>query len=152
MPTVGYRGRLAPTPTGLLHRGHGRTFWIAAQRARQASGQLILRVEDLDQARCRAEYTAAMIRDLQWLGITWDEGPDVGGPFAPYTQSERGPWYREVWRQLHATGLIYPSPHSRKDVQAALSAPHERMTTSRFFQRNYARPSVPATMPLNRAK
>jgi glutamyl-tRNA synthetase len=65
-----------------------------------------------------------MIRDLQWLGISWHEGPDVGGPFAPYTQSERGPWYRKVWQQLHAAGLIYPSPHSRKDVQAALSAPH----------------------------
>jgi glutamyl-tRNA synthetase len=120
-----YRGRLAPTPTGQLHRGHGRTFWIAAERARQAGGQLVLRIEDLDQARCRAEYTAAMLTDLQWLGITWDEGPDLGGPFAPYTQSQRGAWYQQVWQQLHATGSIYPSPHSRKDVQAALQAPHE---------------------------
>lgn len=125
MSSAIYRGRLAPTPTGMFHRGHGRTFWIAAERARKMGGQLVLRVEDLDQARCRAEYTAAMIADLKWLGITWDEGPDVGGPFAPYTQSQRGAWYREVWRQLHATGLIYPSPHSRKDVQAALTAPHE---------------------------
>lgn len=125
MSPAAYRGRLAPTPTGMLHRGHGRTFWIATERARQAGGQLILRVEDLDQARCRAEYTAAMIRDLQWLGITWAEGPDIGGPFAPYTQSERGEWYCEVWQRLHETGLIYPSPHSRKDVQAALQAPHE---------------------------
>jgi glutamyl/glutaminyl-tRNA synthetase len=125
MTSAPYRGRIAPTPTGMLHRGHGRTFWIAAERAKRADGQLLLRVEDLDQARCRAEYTAGMIADLQWLGITWDEGPDVGGTFVPYTQSQRGTWYREVWRQLHATGLIYPSPHSRKDVQAALQAPHE---------------------------
>ncbi len=120
-----YRGRLAPTPTGLLHCGHGRTFWIAAERAWKARDKLVLRIEDLDQARCRAEYTAAIIRDLHWLGITWDEGPDVGGPFASYTQSERGAWYLQVWQQLHTTGLIYPSPHSRKDVQAALQAPHE---------------------------
>ncbi len=128
-----YRGRLAPTPTGLLHRGHGRTFWIAAERARQAGGQLILRVEDLDQARCRAEYTVAMLDDLQWLGIRWDEGPDVGGQFAPYTQSQRGAWYLAVWQQLHATGLIYPSPHSRRDVQAALQAPHEADDNESLF-------------------
>lgn len=125
MASPHYRGRIAPTPTGLLHRGHGRTFWIGAERARQAGGQLILRIEDLDQARCRAEYTAAMIEDLQWLGISWAEGPDVGGPFVPYTQSQRGDWYLKVWRQLHTTGSIYPSPHSRRDVQAALQAPHE---------------------------
>jgi glutamyl-tRNA synthetase len=120
-----YRGRLAPTPTGNLHRGHGRTFWIAAQRARRVGGELVLRIEDLDKARCRAEYTAAMIEDLRWLGIRWNEGPDVGGPDAPYEQSRRGDWYLKVWKQLHASGLIYPSPHSRKDVQAALQAPHE---------------------------
>lgn len=109
----------------MLHRGHGRTFWIAAERAKQAGGQLVLRIEDLDQARCRAEYTAAMIADLQWLGIAWDQGPDVGGPDAPYEQSQRGTWFRNVWQQLHATGAIYPSLHSRKDVQAALQAPHQ---------------------------
>ena len=133
MPPAEYRGRLAPTPTGLLHRGHGQTFWISAERARQAGGELILRIEDLDQARCRAEYTAAMIRDLQWLGITWDEGPDIGGPFASYTQSDRGAWFQQVWHQLHATGLIYPSPHSRKDVQAALQAPHEAEDNEPIF-------------------
>jgi glutamyl/glutaminyl-tRNA synthetase len=133
LPLADYRGRLAPTPTGLLHRGHGRTFWIAAERARQAGGQLILRIEDLDQARCRAEYTTAMMADLKWLGISWDEGPDSGGPFAPYTQSERGAWFQQVWRHLHATGLIYPSPHSRKDVQAALQAPHEAEDNEPIF-------------------
>ena len=66
-----------------------------------------------------------MLRDLRWFGFTWDEGPDIGGPFAPYSQSERGPSYLETWRQLHGTGSIYPSPHSRKDVQAALTAPHD---------------------------
>lgn len=63
--------------------------------------------------------------DLRWLGLTWSEGPDVGGSFGPYTQSERLPTYLDTWRALHDTGAIYPSPHSRKDVEQALLAPHE---------------------------
>ena len=120
-----YRGRLAPTPTGHLHLGHARTFWTAWQRARDRGGALVMRVEDLDAARCKSEYADAMLEDLRWLGIDWEEGPDVDGPFAPYVQHQRLGWYREVWRQLQSTGLIYPSHHSRKDVEAALQAPHE---------------------------
>jgi glutamyl-tRNA synthetase len=120
-----YRGRLAPTPTGHLHLGHARTFWIAQQRAHEHNGELVLRNEDLDRDRCKPQYVADMLDDLRWFGFRWHEGLDVGGPFAPYTQSERLTWYREVWKQLHATGLIYPSPHSRKDVQQALLAPHD---------------------------
>jgi glutamyl/glutaminyl-tRNA synthetase len=117
------RGRLAPTPTGLLHAGHARTFAIAAERAGTAG--LVLRIEDLDGPRCRPEYAAAAIEDLRWLGIDWKEGPDVGGPFAPYVQSERTGWYREIWRRLEAIGAIYPSPCSRRDVEAAAAAPHD---------------------------
>src|ERR1700750_2814172 len=73
-----YRGRLAPSPTGYLHLGHARTFWTAYERARAAGGVLVLRDEDLDPARSRAEFRAAMLEDLQWLGIEWQEGPDVG--------------------------------------------------------------------------
>jgi glutamyl-tRNA synthetase len=120
-----YRGRLAPTPTGYLHLGHARTFWIAWQRARERSGKLILRVEDLDLARCKTEFAAAMLEDLKWLGIDWDEGPDVGGPFAPYRQQDRVDFYRSIWERLHGTGLIYPCHRSRKDVESALQAPHE---------------------------
>lgn len=120
-----YRGRLAPTPTGYLHLGHARTFWVAYQRARQAGGTLILRDEDLDRDRCRPEYSVAMMEDLRWFGIDWREGPDCGGPFAPYRQSARLDWYLEVWRHLAELGVVYPSPHSRKDVQGALGAPHE---------------------------
>ncbi|MFN5804270.1 MAG: tRNA glutamyl-Q(34) synthetase GluQRS [Opitutia bacterium] len=119
-----YRGRLAPTPTGLLHVGHARTFNAAAQRARAAGGTLILRIEDLDASRCRPEYAAAAIEDLSWLGLSWLEGPDVGGPFAPYVQSQRLPSFLKVWRALHANGAIYPCDKSRKDVERALSAPH----------------------------
>ena len=120
-----YRGRLAPSPTGLLHIGHARTFWIAAQRAAERSGRLILRNEDLDPQRCRAEFVGAMIEDLRWLGIEWTEGPDCGGTFGPYAQSERRTWYLDAWRNLRGRGLTYPCTCSRKDVAQAAGAPNE---------------------------
>ncbi len=120
-----YRGRLAPSPTGLLHLGHARTFWVAAARAAQHRGQLILRNEDLDPQRCRAEFATAMLDDLRWLGIEWSEGPDCGGPFGPYTQSERHRHYEEAWRRLREAGFIYPCTCSRKDVAQASAAPNE---------------------------
>ena len=79
-----YRGRLAPSPSGLLHLGHARTFWIAYQRALAAQGALVLRNEDLDPARSRPEFAEAMLEDLHWLGIAWQEGPGIRGAFAPY--------------------------------------------------------------------
>ena len=88
-PTSGYRGRLAPSPTGYLHVGHARTFWTAWQRARDAGGALVMRMEDLDPDRSRTDYAEAAMEDLRWLGIRWQEGPDKGGPFAPYEQSQR---------------------------------------------------------------
>ena len=121
--SMAYRGRLAPTPTGRLHRGHGATFRAAWARARAAGGTLVYRDEDLDQARCQPAFAAAARQDLRTFGLDWDEGPDVGGPAGPYQQSQRLPWYLAVFRQLAATGAIYPSPHSRKDVTAALGAP-----------------------------
>ena len=120
-----YRGRLAPSPTGLLHVGHARTFWIAAQRAVERKGTLIFRNEDLDPHRSRADYARAMVEDLSWLGIRWNEGPDCGGPFAPYAQSERRAHYLEVWRRLRDAGLIYPCTCSRKDLAQAASAPND---------------------------
>ena len=118
-----YRGRLAPSPTGYLHLGHARTFWVAQERA-AAGGALILRSEDLDQARCRAEFRAAMLEDLRWFGLRWSEGPDVGGPHAPYTQSERMAHYTAAFEKLRARGVIYPCNCSRQDVLRALGAPH----------------------------
>jgi glutamyl/glutaminyl-tRNA synthetase len=120
-----YRGRLAPSPTGLFHIGHARTFFTAFERARAAAGTLVLRMEDLDPDRSRAEFAAAALEDLRWLGIDWQEGPDVGGPFAPYAQSQRTAIYRAAWQRLLASGWIYPCHCSRKDLNAALSAPHE---------------------------
>ncbi len=120
-----YRGRLAPSPTGLLHLGHARTFWTAAQRAAEHRGQLIFRNEDMDSQRCRPEFVQAMLEDLRWLGIEWSEGPDCGGPVGPYTQSERREFYLDAWRRLREMGMIYPCTCSRKDVALAAGAPNE---------------------------
>jgi glutamyl/glutaminyl-tRNA synthetase len=120
-----YRGRLAPSPTGYLHLGHARTFWIAQQRAIAARGVLILRDEDLDPARSQPHFRQAMMEDLRWLGLSWQEGPDIGGPFAPYTQSQRHPLYREAWRRLLDGGWLYPCRCSRKDLALAIQAPHD---------------------------
>lgn len=124
-PAESYRGRLAPTPTGHLHLGHARTFWLAQERARAAGGKLILRIEDIDRARCKPEYSVDLLEDLRWFGFVWDEGPDVGGPFASYTQSERRVFHLEIWRRLLEGSWIYPSAHSRKDLEHAPHAPHE---------------------------
>jgi len=120
-----YRGRLAPSPTGLLHLGHASTFWIAAQRAAAHGGQLIFRNEDLDSQRCRPEFVQAMLEDMRWLGIEWVEGPDRGGPVGPYTQSERRAHYLDAWKKLRERGLIYPCTCSRKDVAQATAAPND---------------------------
>lgn len=123
--TATYRGRLAPSPTGYLHVGHARTFSIALQRARAAGGALVMRMEDLDPDRSRPEFVNAALEDLHWLGLDWDEGPDVGGPYASYSQSERQEVYLTAWQRLYESGHIYPCRCSRKDLAAALSAPHE---------------------------
>lgn len=120
-----YRGRLAPSPTGLLHLGHARTFWTAQERAHAArsagsgpaGGVLLLRNDDLDQARCRPEFVTAMLEDMAWFGLQWQE-PMV-------SQSERIPLYRDSLARLHAAGCIYPCTRSRRDVLAAAGAPHD---------------------------
>jgi glutamyl-tRNA synthetase len=86
---------------------------------------LILRNDDLDRARCRPEFVAAMYEDLRWFGFDWSEGPDVGGPHTPYNQSERLPLYIAAFERLHAAGFLYPCTCSRQDVLRALSAPHQ---------------------------
>ena len=120
-----YRGRLAPSPTGYLHLGHARTFWIAQERARRHHGALILRNEDLDRSRVRPEFVEAMLADLSWIELEWSEGPDCGGPFGPYAQSQRQDHYRRAFRQLIESRHVYPCRCSRKDILQALNAPHE---------------------------
>src|SRR5579872_2756904 len=119
-----YRGRLAPSPTGFLHLGHARTFWTAQERTRSQNGTLVLRDEDLDKARCKTEFVSAMFEDLRWFGFQWQEGPDCGGPFGPYSQSQRQNLYTAAFEKLRASNFIYPCDCSRKDLQSAATAPH----------------------------
>ena len=130
-PISNYRGRLAPSPTGYLHVGHARTFFAAWQRARDAGGVLVMRMEDLDPDRSRSAYAEAAIEDLRWLGIRWQEGPDKGGPFAPYVQSKRRSIYLAAWRKLLQRGCLFPCRCSRRDLETALGAPHERVQAGR---------------------
>ena len=88
-------------------------------------GTLILRNEDLDSQRSRAEFAQAMIEDLAWLGIHWTEGPDCGGPYGPYSQSQRREHYQDAWRRLRDGAFIYPCTCSRKDLAQAASAPND---------------------------
>ena len=140
-----YRSRLAPSPTGFLHLGHAATFWTAQTRAAALGGALILRVEDLDHERCKPEFAAALIEDLRWLGLRWDEGPDIGGPHAPYRQRERMAFYQAAWRQLADQGAIYPCRCTRRDAARALAAPHagEEETVSV----DPCRPARPGSIP-----
>jgi len=125
MPVSPYRGRLAPSPTGLLHIGHACTFWTAYQRALEHNGTLVFRNEDLDPQRSKAKFAEAMMEDLRWLGINWQEGPDIGGPFGPYEQSRRREFYLAAWRKLRDGGFIYPCTCSRKDLANSAAAPNE---------------------------
>jgi len=111
-----YHGRLAPTPTGLLHLGHARTFWIAQQRARKQGGILFYRNEDLDSARCKPEFCEAAIEDLRWFGLEWQGDP--------ISQTARLTHYQTAFEQLRDSGHLFPCTCSRKDIQEAASAPH----------------------------
>jgi nondiscriminating glutamyl-tRNA synthetase len=102
------RVRFAPSPTGWLHVGGARTAYFNWLFARQHQGALVLRIEDTDAERSTAESETGVLDDLRWLGLDWDEGPDRGGPFGPYRQSERMALYRRQADRLLASGAAYP--------------------------------------------
>jgi len=118
-----YRGRFAPSPTGPLHLGLARTALLGWLRARAEGGRFVLRIEDLDTPRVVPGASAALLADLRWLGLDWDEGPDVGGPHAPYVQSQRLADYAAAIASLREAGHVYRCTCSRKEVNQA-SAPH----------------------------
>jgi glutamyl-tRNA synthetase len=118
------RGRFAPSPTGPLHLGNARTALLSWLAARAGGGGYVLRVEDLDGPRVRPGLEALILAELRWLGLDWDEGPDVGGPCAPYRQSERLPRYAVALARLRAEGAVYPCFCSRAEIAAASQAPH----------------------------
>jgi len=108
--------RFAPSPTGLLHLGHAHSALAGWVRARAESGRFLLRIEDIDPARCRPEFEAGILEDLAWLGLDWD------GPVR--RQSEHLADYAAALDQLRGMGLLYPCFCSRKDIAAAIAAPH----------------------------
>jgi nondiscriminating glutamyl-tRNA synthetase len=108
MTIANVKTRFAPSPTGFLHLGNVRTALFNALLARRWGGRFLLRVEDTDSERSRPEYVAALLEDLRWLGLDWGEGPDIGGPHAPYTQSERAAIYARYYQRLEATERVYP--------------------------------------------
>ena len=119
-----YRGRYAPSPTGRLHLGNLRTALLAWLHARLSQGRFMLRIDDLDTPRNKPGSIEEVIADLHWLGLDWDEGPDIGGVNGPYLQSERLDQYERFFNQLKTSHLIFPCICSRKDVQLAQSAPN----------------------------
>ena len=118
------RGRLAPSPTGFLHLGNAWAFLLAWLACRKDGGALILRMEDIDPDRSRTEYAEAIIRDLHWLGLDWDEGPDAGGPCGPYVQSARLSLYADALDRLASEGHTYPCYCTRKELRTLAGAPH----------------------------
>lgn len=119
-------GRYAPSPTGRLHLGNLRTALLAEQDIRRQGGLFLLRMEDTDSPRNVTGADDQIIRDLEWLGVTFDEGPHLSpeGPAGPYRQSERWAIYEAAIRHLAKLGLVYPCHCSRKQLQSAASAPH----------------------------
>lgn len=127
------RGRLAPSPTGALHLGNARSFLIAWLSLRSRGGTVVMRMEDLDHPKVKSGAAEQAYDDLRWLGLDWDEGPDCGGVYAPYVQSERIELYREALHKLERAGLVYPCVCSRSDVEAAQSAPHAGEDGLRYY-------------------
>ena len=117
------KGRFAPSPSGRMHLGNLFSGLLAWLSVRSQGGTMLLRMEDLDPDRCREEYAAQVARDLEWLGLDWDEGYGAGGPDGPYRQSERGDIYAEAFRGLEEKGLTYPCYCTRAE-RLAVSAPH----------------------------
>src|ERR1700732_1713364 len=113
MSTGGIVTRFAPSPTGYLHLGHVRAALEGWRAARDAGGRFLLRIEDIDHTRCRADYAAAIVEDLSWLGLDWD------GPIR--RQSEHFDDYREALARLEAAGLLYPCFCTRREIQAEIA-------------------------------
>lgn len=117
-------GRFAPSPTGDLHLGSALAALAAWASARRQGGRFVYRVEDLDGPRAVPGSSERQMDDLRWLGLDWDEGPDIGGPRGPYRQAERGDVYEAALARLAAAGHLFPCRLSRKDLEELASAPH----------------------------
>lgn len=126
------RGRYAPSPTGELHVGNAATALVAWLSVRARGGRFVMRVEDLDPQRSRPELVERILHDLRWLGLDWDEGPDVGGRHEPYAQSRRFALYDAAFERLREAGRVYPCFCSRREIRTAASAPQEAHDEQRY--------------------
>ncbi len=118
------RGRFAPSPSGEMHLGNAWTALLAWLQVRRAGGTMALRMEDLDPERSKPEYAEALMEDLAWLGLDWDEGPDSGGPYSPYRQDDRRSLYAQAVKRLEQMGLLYPCYCTRAEIRSASLAPN----------------------------
>lgn len=118
--------RFAPSPTGSLHLGNARTAFFSHLWARKSGGRFILRIEDTDVERSQLRFRDELMAEMRWLGLNWDEGPDIGGPSAPYSQAERGEFYRTLFAQLEVNGQAYPCYCTAEDLE--LSRKLQRMS------------------------
>src|SRR5690606_24780018 len=116
------RVRFAPSPTGYLHIGGARTALFNWMFARKHGGQFILRIEDTDQKRAVEGALETIMRDLRWLGLDWDEGPDIGGPHGPYVQTERAHLYRKWAQWLVDEGYAYRCFCTSEELEARRAA------------------------------
>lgn len=136
------RTRFAPSPTGALHGGTIRTTIFAWLLAKHTGGQFLLRIEDTDQKREVAGAVQNITESIKWLGLDWDEGPDIGGPFAPYTQSQRLEIYKEWATKLYTEGKAYADPYSPEELQVFRE--EAQKSKKPFLYRNH-RPENPPT-------
>lgn len=133
-------GRLAPSPTGAQHVGNARTYLLAWLSARSQQGRVLLRIEDIDSPRVKPWAVQQALDDLRWLGLDWDEGPDRPAPLSPtaafapqrYIQTQRLELYAAALETLKAQELVYPCTCSRRDIEAAASAPHAGQEGPRY--------------------
>ena len=109
--------RFAPSPTGFMHVGGVRTALYAWLWARKNGGQFILRIEDTDKVREVEGSIAHIQKSLKWLGLNWDQGPDIGGPYAPYIQSERLELYKKYANTLMEKGFAYADPYTEEEIE-----------------------------------
>lgn len=136
---VPVKGRFAPSPTGRMHLGNVYAALMSWLSAKSQGGEWLLRIEDLDPQRSRAEYAHTLMDDLLWLGLEWDEGPGRERGAGPYWQSERGQLYEQALQRLQGMGLVYPCTCTRADIMAT-QAPHE--SDGRVVYRGTCRPAL----------
>src|SRR3569623_675850 len=150
------RLRVAPSPTGDPHVGTAYMSLFNLAFARQQGGQFILRVEDTDRARFQADSEQQVYQTLHWLGLNWDEGPDIGGPFAPYRQSERLATYRPVADRLLAEGHAYQcwctserlSEMREAQQKAKQPTGYDRLCLGKIREERAAQPEIAETLVL----